>query len=422
MPLVWGIVRPVIVLPVASRPWSAARLRTVLLHELIHVQRRDLLAQVMAQAACCLYWFHPLAWIAAREQRRNANAPATTPCCGRGIDARSMPDIWWTWCAASRWRRRPWPRRAISRAGSARCSIAGAIVRPGPGLAMAVSLLAVVLIVPMVSMSSYAKPSIPPMRRSDSHVLRRFRCFRRRLLYTAVRSADPRPGDGGCRTPRRRASSATRRRCARRRHLDPSGARIPGAQIHLRNLDGSNEETAVANQAGEFTFAAIPPGPVRSRGSSRRASRLLKKQAVVSAGRMARADAGLELGEIMRNRHGEGSGRPAAAAPRHSPYRRSAFPIGGNVQSSKLVSQPRPVYPADLQQQGVTGTVIIRAVVGKDGQLLNPHVINTDVHPGLAKAALDAVGKWLYTPTLLNGQPVEVYQHSDRRSNWTSRH
>src|SRR5262249_36060704 len=70
VPLVWGILRPVIVLPAASRSWSPDRLRTVLLHELIHVERRDLLAHVIAQAVCCLYWFHPLAWIAARELRR----------------------------------------------------------------------------------------------------------------------------------------------------------------------------------------------------------------------------------------------------------------------------------------------------------------------------------------------------------------
>ena len=68
VPMVWGIARPVIVLPAASRAWPAERLRTVVLHELIHVERRDLLAQAIGQAACCLYWFHPLAWMAARNE------------------------------------------------------------------------------------------------------------------------------------------------------------------------------------------------------------------------------------------------------------------------------------------------------------------------------------------------------------------
>ena len=56
MPLTWGILRATVVLPVEAREWSEARLRTVLLHELIHVERRDLLAQTIGQAASCLYW------------------------------------------------------------------------------------------------------------------------------------------------------------------------------------------------------------------------------------------------------------------------------------------------------------------------------------------------------------------------------
>jgi protein TonB len=39
---------------------------------------------------------------------------------------------------------------------------------------------------------------------------------------------------------------------------------------------------------------------------------------------------------------------------------------------------------------------------------LNPEVVNTNVNPGLAQAALDAVRQWRYEPTLLNGEPVEV--------------
>jgi protein TonB len=77
------------------------------------------------------------------------------------------------------------------------------------------------------------------------------------------------------------------------------------------------------------------------------------------------------------------------------------------VQASKLVRQPRPEYPADLQQAGVEGTVIIRAVISTGGTVMNPQVVNT-VDPRLAKLALDAVGNWVYQPALLNGEPVET--------------
>ena len=50
------------------------------------------------------------------------------------------------------------------------------------------------------------------------------------------------------------------------------------------------------------------------------------------------------------------------------------------------------------------GVVRLRAIVGKDGTLLQPRVINS-IDPRLAKAALDAVANWLYQPSLLNGEP-----------------
>ena len=82
--------------------------------------------------------------------------------------------------------------------------------------------------------------------------------------------------------------------------------------------------------------------------------------------------------------------------------------VGGNVQASKLIRQVKPVFPEDLQQLGVQGTVVIRAIISTEGTVLNPQAISANVNPRLAQAALDAVRQWAYEPTLLNGQPVEV--------------
>jgi TonB family protein len=187
---------------------------------------------------------------------------------------------------------------------------------------------------------------------------------------------------------------------------DASGARVPNCGVTAKSLDGPNQEVATANSAGEYRFASIPPGryalEFRSRGFA-----IAKVEATVPAGNVARADAKLEIGQLQEMVTVVGDGARAAAAPAAAgqPER---IKVGGNVQPAKLIRQAKPVYPEDLKQLGVEGSVVIRTVISVDGQPLNPEVINTDVHPGLAKAALDAVSQWRYQPTLLNGQPVEV--------------
>jgi beta-lactamase regulating signal transducer with metallopeptidase domain len=67
MPFAMGVLRPTIVLPREATRWPASRLEAVLIHELEHVRRRDVVARLAAELACCVYWFHPIAhWHASR--------------------------------------------------------------------------------------------------------------------------------------------------------------------------------------------------------------------------------------------------------------------------------------------------------------------------------------------------------------------
>ena len=72
VPMVWGLFRPVILLPADVSNWSVERQRAVLLHELAHIQRQDWLMQTMAQITCAVYWFNPLLWFAVRRMQAEA--------------------------------------------------------------------------------------------------------------------------------------------------------------------------------------------------------------------------------------------------------------------------------------------------------------------------------------------------------------
>jgi protein TonB len=113
-----------------------------------------------------------------------------------------------------------------------------------------------------------------------------------------------------------------------------------------------------------------------------------------------------------------GSVPSAAPPPPPPPKKEEAKPVtpqrikvGGNVQSAKLVRQPRPVYPPLAKQARISGVVKLSAIISKDGTIQHLEVIGG--HPLLVPAALEAVKQWVYQPTLLNGEPVEVQTQID---------
>jgi beta-lactamase regulating signal transducer with metallopeptidase domain len=89
IPVTWGTLRPVILLPACAASWSPMRLRMTLAHELAHVKRLDCFAQALARIACALHWFNPLAWKFEREMRldrEQACDDAVLKACGNASD------------------------------------------------------------------------------------------------------------------------------------------------------------------------------------------------------------------------------------------------------------------------------------------------------------------------------------------------
>jgi periplasmic protein TonB len=105
----------------------------------------------------------------------------------------------------------------------------------------------------------------------------------------------------------------------------------------------------------------------------------------------------------------------SAAAPPPPPPPKPSAPkrirVGGQVESAKLIFQPKPEYPPLAKMARIQGTVRLDALISKDGTIQDLKVISG--HPLLVRSAIDAVQRWRYQPTMLNGDAVEVATEID---------
>jgi TonB family protein len=83
-----------------------------------------------------------------------------------------------------------------------------------------------------------------------------------------------------------------------------------------------------------------------------------------------------------------------------------AVRVGGNIRPPTKTVDARAVYPAAELKAGVQGVVICDLLIGPDGKVKDVRVLRSI--PALDQAAVDAVRRWEFTPTLLNGSPIPV--------------
>jgi TonB family protein len=94
----------------------------------------------------------------------------------------------------------------------------------------------------------------------------------------------------------------------------------------------------------------------------------------------------------------------AIAAPAPAPEK--AAPLGGQIETARLISRKDPEYPKMAREAGAKGAVKLVATVGSDGRVLRVKAISG--HPLLVRPATEAVMQWVYRPTYLNGVAVET--------------
>ena len=182
----------------------------------------------------------------------------------------------------------------------------------------------------------------------------------------------------------------------------PPAAEAPKVikKVVVREFDGSKLQApkTIPKQIAMITEDEPPPAPSGVVGGV--------------PGGVPGGTAGGVIGGIM-------GGVPAAAPPPPPPPKKEVekpkqlerIRVGGNVQAANLIRKITPVYPPLAKQARVQGTVRFSAIIGKDGAIQNLQLVSG--HPLLVPAATDAVKQWVYKPTLLNGEPVEVITQID---------
>lgn len=128
VPLTGGLVRPYIILPESSATWDAARIQSVLVHEMAHIARWDYAAHVMFEVVRALYWPNPLVWRAmARATTERERAADDRVLAGGANPARYAADL----LDFASNVRQPMQRAALGIAGSALKTRIRAILRSG---------------------------------------------------------------------------------------------------------------------------------------------------------------------------------------------------------------------------------------------------------------------------------------------------
>lgn len=185
---------------------------------------------------------------------------------------------------------------------------------------------------------------------------------------------------------------------------DPTGAVLPGVELTLEDAQKATTK-ATTDAAGRFAFTNVAPGHYVL-AASLPGFRALRHEFELQNTRDWDRAITLQVGELtetinVRER------RIAVPGPTQ-PQPAERIRVGGNIRVPRKEVDVHPVYPPTMRAAGREGVVPIEAIISTDGTVTSLRVLSAQVHPDFAIAAADAVRQWRFSPTLLNGQPVEV--------------
>ena len=399
MPVTWGIVRPVILIPAGAENWSEGRRKSVLSHELAHVARLDWALQICAELVRAIYWFHPLAWVAAKRLRAEGERACDDSVLNSGMEASDYAKQLLELASTLGNSVRSWSSalafaRQTNLEGRFSAMLNSSMNRRNlsRGARTLIALVAVCVLIPLAAVRLPAQ-------------------------------------DNG------KFSGTV---------SDPSGMPIANATIIMENRKANwpyGIQMTTSDAQGKYSFVGLPSGKYEFRVTKPGFQEFQATLGTLDTGHDSpNNDVTLQIGGVNEEVNvyadggpkeaikegvtggvsggvndgvnkgvgggvGEGVGKGVASNGVEKTIR---IRIGGEVQAPKIIEKVQPVYPEKAKAAGIEGTVFLHAVISKYGNPLSLRVMNNQIDPDLAKASVEAVSKWRYKPTLLNGEPVEV--------------
>jgi TonB family protein len=375
-----GFLRPIIMLPADVETWHDDDLRRALIHELEHVRRDDWTIQCLARVVCACYWFHPLVWIPWRRLILEAERSCDDSVLRRTESTAYADQLIELAGRMSTVAKRPLLTMANRTDLSVRIS-AVLDTRQQRGRAGKFALAIVCVASGVLIMT------ISPLR----------------FVAFAQRPAPSQKFTGSL--------------------LDPVGRVVAEATVTLTSAATEQCIETRSDSTGRFSFDKIPAGEyllqVQSFGFAP-----LQQRTNLTAGQNVKRIIKMQIAGVDDAITVSSSAAQAALPRLPTPLPPPASTPTGNVGQQILdrcaqelmfcrvtppdkISDAQPVYPPRQRENRVSGTVMIKGSIGKDGLIKDLRTL-APADPEFANATTEALRRWQFTATLLDGVPVEV--------------
>jgi beta-lactamase regulating signal transducer with metallopeptidase domain len=408
----WGLVHPTILLPEGAETWAADRVRVVLRHELAHILRGDWVVAVTASVLRAVYWFNPLLWIACRRLRHEGERACDDLVLASGISASDYAAHLLDVARESVSRRHLWsPAIAIAHhsmlEGRVRAMLNARLNRNPLTTFMRATTVAAIAIVALsvgvVSLSGSTPTSVAP----DSQLSPSSTPSLSRADAPAQAQANGGTIEGVL--------------------YDQFGGLLPGVDVRLTQMTNGSSQNVMTDRGGLFVFRNLMAGDYEVAAGL---PGFLTVKVVVRAepGATLRRHITLPIGTLEETIQvtcstanlsvsrpsaparsaTPGAGLQQAAGPRGvEPKIPSTFSggIGGQIKVPRKISHTNPVCPTGVTPESTVVRLVGR--IGIDGLFTDLHDVSNVEAPYVA-SAVDATRQWVFSPTLLNGAPVEV--------------